>query len=139
MILCNPHNPIGKVWSRETLARIGKFCALHNVLVIADEIHCDLTDPGVEYTPFASVSQTCADISMTCIAPTKTFNLAGLQTACVIVPNPVLRHKVSRELNTDEVAEPNAFAIDATIAAFSDGEDWLGDLRAYIKANSNYS
>nr|WP_320049171.1 MalY/PatB family protein [uncultured Desulfuromonas sp.] len=135
MILCNPHNPVGKVWDRETLARIGELCARHDVLVVADEIHCDLTDPGVGYTPFASVSETCARISMTCIAPTKAFNLAGLQTASVIVPDPLLRHKVNRGLNTDEVAEPNAFAVEATIAAFTDGEAWLEELRAYIHAN----
>lgn len=137
MILCNPHNPIGKVWDRETLSRIGNLCAQHNVLVIADEIHCDLTDPGVRYTPFASVSDTCAKISMTCIAPTKTFNLAGLQTAAVVVPDPVLRHKVNRGLNTDEVAEPNAFAMEASIAAFTEGKAWLEQLRGYIKANKD--
>ncbi len=139
MILCNPHNPIGKVWDRETLARIGDLCAQYNVLVISDEIHCDLTDPGVEYIPFASVSETCAQISMTCVAPTKTFNLAGLQTASVVVPNPALRHKVNRGLNTDEVAEPNAFAMAASIAAFTGGSNWLDALRVYLKGNKDFA
>ncbi len=139
MILCNPHNPVGKVWDRECLARIGDLCAQYNVLVISDEIHCDLTDPDVAYTPFASVSETCAQNSMTCVAPTKSFNLAGLQTASVIVPNPVLRHKVNRGLNTDEVAEPNAFAMDATIAAFTYGAGWFNELRAYIRANKDFA
>lgn len=135
MILCNPHNPVGKIWDRETLARIGELCAKHHVLVISDEIHCDLTDPGYEYVPFASVSDTCRNISVTCIAPTKTFNIAGLQTAAVAVPDPVLRHKVNRAINTDEAAEPNAFAIGGAIAAFQKGEEWLEELREYLSQN----
>ena len=135
MILCNPHNPVGKIWDRETLARIGELCKKHHVVVLSDEIHCDLTDPGRDYVPFASVSPACRDNSITCIAPTKTFNLAGMQTAAVSVPDPALRHKVWRGLNTDEVAEPNAFAIDAAIAAFTRGESWLNELRAYIFEN----
>lgn len=135
MLLCNPHNPVGKIWDKETLARIGELCEKHHVTVLSDEIHCDLTDPGYEYTPFASVSKTCARISVTCVAPTKTFNLAGLQTAAVYVPNPVLRHKVERGLNTDEVAEPNVFAVDAAIAAFTHGGPWLDELRAYLLEN----
>lgn len=134
-ILCNPHNPTGNIWSREELARIGEICAKHGVTVIADEIHCDLTDPGLSYTPFASVSPTCRDISVTCIAPTKAFNIAGLQTAAVCVPQPQLRHKMWRALNTDEVAEPNCFAVPAAVAAFNEGEAWLDALRAYLAEN----
>lgn len=134
-ILCNPHNPTGNIWSREELARIGELCAKHGVTVIADEIHCDLTDPGCAYTPFASVSPTCRDISVTCIAPTKAFNIAGLQTAAVCVAQPQLRHKMWRALNTDEVAEPNSFAVPAAIAAFNEGEAWLDSLRAYLAEN----
>lgn len=137
MILCNPHNPIGKIWDRETLERIGELCWKHHVVVVSDEIHCDLTDPGCSYVPFASVSGHCRENCVTCIAPTKAFNLAGLQTAAVAVPNPVLRHKVWRGLNTDEVAEPNAFAIDTAIAAFTEGADWLDALREYILENKN--
>ena len=135
MLLCNPHNPIGKIWDRETLARIGALCQKHHVVVISDEIHCDLTAPGRDYVPFASVSEDCRDNSVTCIAPTKAFNIAGLQTAAVCVPNPVLRHKVWRGLNTDEVAEPNAFAVDAAIAAFTRGGEWLDALRVYLEEN----
>ena len=137
MILCNPHNPIGKIWGRETLERIGELCWKHHVVVVSDEIHCDLTDPGCSYVPFASVSGHCRENCVICIAPTKAFNLAGLQTAAVAVPNPVLRHKVWRGLNTDEVAEPNAFAVDAAIAAFTEGADWLDALREYILENKN--
>ena len=135
MILCNPHNPIGKIWDRDTLARIGELCRRHHVVVLSDEIHCDLTDPGTEYVPFASVSEACRENSVTCIAPTKAFNLAGLQTAAVVVSDPAVRHRVWRALNTDEVAEPNAFAVDAAIAAFTKGEAWLDELRAYIFEN----
>ncbi|MCI8801592.1 pyridoxal phosphate-dependent aminotransferase [Acetatifactor muris] len=135
MLLCNPHNPVGKIWDRETLFRIGELCAKHHVLVLSDEIHCDLTDPGYEYVPFASVSQACRDNSITCLAPTKTFNIAGLQTAAVMVPNPVIRHKLDRGLNTDEVAEPNAFAVGAAVAAFQKGEEWLEELREYLSEN----
>lgn len=135
MLLCNPHNPIGKIWDRETLAWIGALCRKHHVVVVSDEIHCDLTAPGRDYVPFASVSEDCRDNSVTCIAPTKAFNIAGLQTAAVCVPNPVLRHKVWRGLNTDEVAEPNAFAVDAAIAAFTKGGEWLDALRVYLEDN----
>ena len=135
MILCNPHNPVGKIWDRETLARIGALCEKHHVTVISDEIHCDITEPGREYVPFASVNETCRRVSVTCIAPTKCFNLAGLQSAAVCVPDPVLRHKVWRALNTDEVAEPNSFAVIAAVAAFERGGEWLDRMRAYVSAN----
>lgn len=135
MILCNPHNPVGKIWDKGVLERIGELCHKYNVIVLSDEIHCDLTDPGTEYIPFASVSEKCRENSVTCIAPTKAFNLAGLQTAAVMIPNAALRHKVWRALNTDEAAEPNAFAVDAAIAAFTKGSDWLDELRQYIFEN----
>ena len=135
MILCNPHNPVGKIWRRDELERIGNLCKKYNVTVVSDEIHCDLTDPGKEYIPFASVNETCREISVTCIAPTKTFNIAGIQRAAVSVPNPVLRHKVWRGLNTDEVAEPNAFAVCAAVAAFNGGGEWLDELRKYLFEN----
>lgn len=135
MILCNPHNPVGKIWDKETLSRIGELCEKYHVTVISDEIHCDLTASGCSYTPFAAVSEACRRISITCIAPTKAFNLAGLQTAAVVVSDETLRHKVWRGLNTDEVAEPNVFAAEAAIAAFEYGEDWLDALRAYIHDN----
>ena len=135
LILCNPHNPVGTIWDRETLARVGELCWKHHVMVLSDEIHCDLTDPGCDYLPFASVSEHCRQNSITCTAPTKAFNLAGLQTSAVVVPDGVLRHKVWRALNTDEVAEPNCFAAEAAIAAFTRGGPWLDALRAYLAEN----
>ena len=132
MILCNPQNPGGVIWDRETLAKIGELCRKYSVTVLSDEIHCDLTDPGAEYVPFASVSEDCRMNSVTCIAPTKAFNIAGLHTAAVFSTNPVLRHRMNRALNTDEVAEPNAFAVTAAVAAFTEGGAWLDELREYI-------
>ena len=135
MILCNPHNPIGKIWDRDTLAKIGELCHKHGVTVISDEIHCDITAPGSEYIPFASVSPICRDISVCCVAPTKCFNIAGINSAAVVIANPRLRHKVWRALNTDEVAEPNVFAVGATVAAFTECGDWLDEMCEYAFEN----
>lgn len=139
LILCNPHNPVGKIWDRKTLERIGELCLRHDVLVLSDEIHCDLTKPGCEYIPFASVSEKCRNNSITCVAPTKAFNLAGIQTAAVIVSDKNLRNKVIRGLNTDEVAEPNVFAAMAPYAAFVRGGEWLDELNRYLWANRKYA
>lgn len=139
LILCNPHNPTGIIWSRDELVKIGEICARNNVVVLSDEIHCDLTLPGTEYVPFASASEICKQNSVSCIAPTKTFNIAGLQSAAVCIPNEVLRHKVWRALNTDEVAEGNVFSCNAAIAAFTYGESWLNELREYLAVNRHYA
>lgn len=139
MILCNPHNPVGRIWTRDELSRVGELCKKHGVTVISDEIHCSLTDPCVDsYTPFASVSDTCRDISITCVSASKAFNLAGLQCSAVIVPNQHLRHKVWRGINTDEVGEPGAFAMCASIAAYRNGGEWLDAVREYIYENKQY-
>lgn len=135
LILCNPHNPTGQIWDRETLRRIGALCKAHGVTVISDEIHCDLTDPGKQYVPFASVDEVCRDISVTAVAPSKSFSIPGLQTSAVIVPEPHLRHRVWRALNTDECGEPNAFAMDAAIAAWTQGDDWLDACRQKLYEN----
>ena len=138
ILWCNPHNPTGRMWTAQELTKVAKIVEKYNLWIISDEIHCDLTKPGTEYIPFASVDDTCSDISVTCIAPTKTFNLAGLQTAAVYAENSILHHRMWRQLNTDEVAEPNAFAIQATIAAFQYGEEWLDELREYVEKNKQY-
>jgi cystathionine beta-lyase len=135
MILCNPHNPIGRAWSREELAKIGELCHKYNVVLLADEIHCDLTDPSIVYTPFSSVNEVCKNISITCSSPTKTFNLAGLHTSYIYISNPYLKHKVWRAINTDEVAEANIFAVTGATAAFTYGGAWLDELREYIYQN----
>ena len=135
MILCNPHNPIGYIWDKKTLAKIGKLCKKYNVVVLSDEIHCDIVDPECEYIPFASVNDICKQISVTVSAPTKTFNLAGLHTAFIYCANPVLKHKIWRGINTDEVAEANTFALTGAIAAYTYGEGWLDELRQYLYKN----
>ncbi|MTV82275.1 MalY/PatB family protein [Secundilactobacillus folii] len=137
MILCNPHNPVGHIWSAETLAKIGDLAAKHHVVVLADEIHGDITAPGKEYTPFASVNKVNEQNSVTCVSPSKTFNVAALHAATVIVPNEALRSVVDRGLNTDELAEPNSFAIPGTIAAYTKGHQWVTELRAYVEENKN--
>ncbi|MEK3947182.1 MalY/PatB family protein [Paenibacillus peoriae] len=138
MIFCNPHNPIGKVWDTQVLEKLGTLCVKHQVLILSDEIHCDLTHPGHQYIPFASVSEEIAQNCITCVAPTKTFNLAGIQTSSIIVPNLEIRKLVHRGINTDEVAEPNFFATEAAISAFTEGEPWLQALLEYLMANKQY-
>ena len=119
MILCNPHNPVGRIWSREELARIGALCRKHGVTVLSDEIHCDITSPDTDgYVPFASVNEECRDISVTAVAASKTFNIAGLQSACLFAADPVTRHKVWRGVNTDEVGEPNAMIMVLVMVSF---------------------
>lgn len=134
-ILCNPHNPIGKIWTKDELKKMGELCYKYGVSVISDEIHCDLCEPSLTYTPFASVSEICENISISCISPTKTFNIAGLNTAAVFAKNKLLRHKAWRAFNTDEIAEPNAFAVSATIAAFEHSQKWLDELLVYLSQN----
>ncbi|MCR4798597.1 MAG: pyridoxal phosphate-dependent aminotransferase [Lachnospiraceae bacterium] len=135
MILCNPQNPAGRIWPKEDLERVGQLAKENGVTVLSDEIHCDLTAPGKKYVPFASVSDVCKEVSITCIAPTKTFSIPGIQTAAISVPNRFLRNKVRRAINTDEVAEPNVFALHAAVAAYNKGEAWLEELREYIFDN----
>ena len=135
MLLCNPQNPSGRIWTKEELKKIGELCAEYHVLVVSDEIHCDITDPGCGYVPFASVSDICRDNSITCIAPTKAFNLAGLKTAAVMVPQSELRAQVQKGIQANEASEPNSFSVEAAIAAFTMGEPWLEAMRAYIWEN----
>lgn len=139
MILCNPHNPTGTLWKKEQLRKIGALCFKYGVTVISDEIHCDITDPGKKYTPFASVSDECAQISLTCVSASKAFSIAGLQSAAVIVKNLRLKNIAERGLNSDEIAEPNCFAAIAATAAFNEGEEWLDALNDYIAANKNFA
>ena len=135
MLLCNPQNPGGRVWNAQELGEVARLAKKNGVTVVSDEIHCDLTRPGVQYTPFASVSEEAAQISVTCISPSKAFNLAGLHSAAVFVPNGNLRNRVSRGLNNDEAAEPNAFAICGAVAALKEGGPWLSALREYLEQN----
>ena len=132
MILCNPHNPVGKIWSVEELTRIATLCKKYNVLLLSDEIHCEFVRPGLHYNSLGSLDSDLLDNVIMLVAASKTFNLAGLQSACVIVPNERIRKIVDRGLNTDEVAEPNAFSMIANIAAFTYGEKWVEIGRAHV-------
>ena len=135
MILCNPQNPSGRIWGKEELAPVGELAKKHGVTVISDEIHCDLTEPGKGYTPFAAVSDICAKAGISCIAPTKTFNLAGLKSAAAYAGNPELKEKVRKAFAVDELSEPNSFACTAAITAFEKGERWLDELLLYVSEN----
>ena len=138
LILCNPQNPVGRIWTKEELKRIGNICKENNVIVSSDEIHCDIVTPGKEYIPFMSVNEICRDISVTCISASKCFNLAGLQGALVVVNNRELYKLVNRGLNTDEVAEGNAFVYDAFTTALNKGDIWLKEVNEYIYQNKLY-
>lgn len=138
LILCNPHNPGGICWTRETLVRLADFCYDHHLLVISDEIHCDLALFGHKHIPFASVSDKAAEISITMQAPTKTFNIAGIISSYAIVPNPKLREKFYGWLKANELDEAHIFAHIATIAAFRHGEPWRRQLIEYIEGNVRF-
>ncbi len=135
MIVCNPHNPVGKIWDAETLSKIASLAKRYGVIVISDEIHSPLTAPDKKYIPFASVSEEANEISISCLAGSKAFNIAGLQSSCLYIKDPVLRHKVWRGINTDEVGEPNIFAVNANIAALRESREWLDELNAYLYKN----
>jgi cystathionine beta-lyase len=138
LLLCSPHNPGGRVWKREELERIGEICAKYNVLVVADEIHHDLVFSGHKHIPFASLSEACAQSSVTCIAPSKTFNLAGLQAASVIIPNEEIRRKYNAKLKTLSLHMESYFGLTAIESSYTHGEQWLDQLLSYLEGNLNY-
>lgn len=138
LLLCNPHNPVGRVWTCEELQRIGEICLKNNVIVISDEIHCDLVYEGYKHISFASIHEDFRNNSVTCTAPSKTFNLAGIQVANIIAPNKEMNRKINKALNINEVCEINVFAIEALIAAYNEGENWLSDLISYLYDNYVY-
>lgn len=135
MLLCNPHNPAGRVWTRDELIRLGEICRRNHVTVISDEIHCELVFPGHTYLPFASISDQHLWNSVTCISPSKSFNLAGLQIANIIARDDALRQRIDRAININEVCDVNPFGVEATIAAYNQGEEWLMQLLGYLHGN----
>ena len=138
-LLCNPHNPAGRVWKKEELQRMGEICQKHDVFVISDEIHCELVMPGNEYTPFASLSDDFLKNSATCVAPTKAFNIAGLQIANIIVKDRNKRERIDRAINIHEVCDVNPFGVIATEAAYTEeGAEWLRQLNTYLFANYQF-
>lgn len=138
MILCNPHNPVGRVWEREELDRLGQLCLAHNVLVISDEIHGDLIYEGHRHIPFASLSPELALQSIVCTAPSKTFNLAGLQTSNLIIPNAEYRQAFQASRDLTGIHSPNVFGITALEAAYRQGGDWLTQLMHYLQGNVEF-
>jgi cystathionine beta-lyase len=136
IIISNPHNPVGRAWSREELQTLAGICLKNNILILSDEIHCDLVLPGYRYTPIASISEEIANITVTCIAPSKTFNLAGLSTSSLIIPNHVLRKYFNRKIESLHIGNGNIFGTVASIAAYSEGEEWLGELLEYLNKNA---
>ena len=135
LILANPHNPVGILWSRETLVRLAEICCRHNIIVISDEIHSDMALWGGKHIPFASVSSAAASCSITFGAPSKTFNIAGIVTSYAIVPNEALREKFFGWMEGNELNHPDIFAPIATIAAFENGEAWRREMIEYVEGN----
>ena len=137
-ILCNPHNPVGRVWTREELQQLGEICLRHHVIVVSDEIHNDFVYPGFEHTVFANVDPRFAEFTVTCTAPSKTFNLAGLQISNIFISNETLREAFQKEIDKTGYDEPNALGAVACEAAYRGGQEWLDQLRAYLLENLNF-
>ena len=137
-IVCNPHNPVGRVWTREELVRFGEICLESGVLVVSDEIHADLVYKGHVFTPFAKVSEAFARSSITCTSPSKTFNLAGLQTSCIVIPDRDLRTKFEKTLQSNGLFGIGTFGVVALQAAYDQGEEWLEQLLEYLEGNLAY-
>lgn len=138
MILCNPHNPTGYVWTRDELIKIIKLAQKHGIIVISDEIHGDLVLKGHDYTPTFSLPEDCRRNLVTLVSTSKTFNVAALHAATGVIANPILRERFTRAINKYEVAEPNLLAIPGTIAAYTKGADWLHQLKKYLLGNREY-
>lgn len=134
-LLCSPHNPVGRVWTKEELTQMGEICFRNNVLVVSDEIHCDLVYPGHRHIPFASISEKFLSHSITCSSPSKAFNLAGLHVANILAADENIRTRIDKALNINEVCEISPFAVEGLIAAYSEGEDWLEQLKLYLWEN----
>lgn len=139
ILLCNPHNPGGRVWSREELTALGDLCLRYGVIVVSDEIHCDLVYPEYEYTPFASLSPELADVTITCLAATKTFNLPGLHTSFMVISNREMKARIDKRIKTLSIHMSHHFAQEAVIAAYNESEDWLDELLVYVKGNLDYA
>ena len=137
-LLCNPHNPVGRVWTEEELMRLGEICLRHDVRVVADEIHGELVLPGYRYTPFASLSSEFQKQTVSCVSPSKAFNLAGLQIATLISAEASVRRKIDKAININEVCDVNPFGVEASIAAYTHGEEWLEALKGYLRENYSF-
>lgn len=137
-ILCSPHNPVGRVWLREELERMGDICLKHGVFVIADEIHADFTYEGSRHLMFPTVKKEFEKTCVVCTSPSKTFNLAGLQISNIYIPDPTVRKKFEDDLDIVAYWEPNIFGVTACQAAYQKGGEWLDQLKEYLKVNLNF-
>lgn len=135
-VLCNPHNPMGRIFNENELKQIDLLCKKHNVFIISDEIHGLLTNPGIKYVPFSNVGS--EDNYVCCLATSKAFNLAGLQSACIVCKNKEKLEQFQNAFYRDDIGEPNYFAVNANIAALNDSEDWLNELNEYVYLNKKY-
>lgn len=138
LILCSPHNPVGRVWKEEELKKLADICIKNNIIVVSDEIHFDIVYSGNKHIVFGSISDEIMDNSIILTAPSKTFNIAGLQVSNVIISNEKLRNKFKKELSKDHIALPNVFGAEALIAAYNYSEDWLDELLTYLEANRDF-
>ena len=134
-ILCSPHNPVGRVWSREELIRMAEICLAHGVIIVSDEIHHEFVRPGHKHTVLASISEEIAQNTVTCTAPSKTFNLAGLQVSNIFIKNDSLRRRFRDEVAAVGYSQPNSLGLFACQAAYAHGEQWLTELKAYLDSN----
>ncbi len=138
IILSNPHNPVGRAWKANELRQMGEICLKKGIVIISDEIHSDLILPGHKHIPLASLSEEIADLTITCMAPSKTFNIAGLSTSSMIISNPELKKKFDTEIESLHIKGGNIFGNEASIAAYTQGDEWLGDMLDYVKRNVEY-
>ena len=138
MIVCNPHNPACRVWTREELERIAKICIDNNVTIVSDEIHCELTKPGTAYVPMCTLSDEVQEYCVACTSPTKAFNIAGLQVSNIVCKNPEMRAKIEQAIIVNELQGINPFGVEALQAAYNQGEEWLDELRNYIWDNYQF-
>lgn len=134
-VLCNPHNPAGRVWTADEMAKMNEICQRNGVKVIADEIHCEIVMPGYKYIPFASVSDDCLANSVTLLSPSKGFNIAGLQIANIVCSDEIVRKRINRAVNINEVCDVNPFGVVALQAAYNESADWLDQMNAYVYDN----
>lgn len=138
LILCSPHNPVGRVWTKEELTKLGEICLKNDIIIISDEIHFDIVYKGYDHTVLANVSPEIRERCIICTAPSKTFNIAGLQISNIIIPNNELRKKYSLELEKDHIIRPNVFGEEALVAAYNESEDWLDSLLEYLEKNRDF-
>lgn len=135
LLLCSPHNPGGRVWSKDELQKLSDICRAYNIIIVSDEIHSDLTLPGVTHFPLAEISPEAAMSTVTVSSASKTFNIAGLSSAYVVISNPILMEKYNQFMEATHIGSGNIFGLTATEAAYNNGNEWLGDLRVYLASN----